>query len=178
MKMTTCLILFPSWVLHQPWAELACLIVLPYVYIAYQQFHHRRKNELFRVVSENAADLVALVEVTGKRLYNSPAYEKVLGYSPKELAATGSLEQVHPQDRERVIEAAKQARLTGVGRRLEYRMRHKDGTWLCLESTASAIRNRKGQVMGAASRVVVSEEKGLHSVSGQQCATCQQSAPN
>ncbi len=146
MKMTTCLILFPSWVLHQPWPELACLIVLPYVYIAYQQFHHRRKNELFRVVSENAADLVALVEVTGKRLYNSPAYEKVLGYSPKELAATGSLEQVHPQDRERVIEAAKQARLTGVGRRLEYRMRHRDGTWLCLESTATAIRNRKGQV--------------------------------
>ena len=146
MKMTTCLILFPSWVLHQPWPELACLIVLPYVYIAYQQFHHRRKNELFRVVSENAADLVALVEVTGKRLYNSPAYEKVLGYSPKELAATGSLEQVHPEDRERVIEAAKQARLTGVGRRLEYRMRHRDGTWLCLESTATAIRNRKGQV--------------------------------
>ncbi len=146
MKMTTCLILFPSWVLHQPWPELACLIVLPYVYIAYQQFHHRRKNELFRVVSENAADLVALVQVTGKRLYNSPAYEKVLGYSPKELAATGSLEQVHPEDRERVIEAAKQARLTGVGRRLEYRMRHRDGTWLCLESTATAIRNRKGQV--------------------------------
>ncbi len=146
MEMTTCLNLFPSWVLHQPWAELACLIVLPYVYIAYQQFHHRRKNELFRVVSENAADLIALVEVTGKRLYNSPAYEKVLGYSPKELAATGSLEQVHPEDRERVIEAAKQARLTGVGRRLEYRMRHRDGTWLCLESTATAIRNRKGQV--------------------------------
>jgi diguanylate cyclase (GGDEF)-like protein/PAS domain S-box-containing protein len=146
MEMTTCLNLFPSWVLQQPWPELAGLVVLPYVYIAYQRFHHRRKSELFRVVSENAADLIALVEVTGKRLYNSPAYEKVLGYSPKELAATGSLEQVHPEDRERVIEAAKQARLTGVGRRLEYRMRHKDGTWLCLESTASAIRNRKGQV--------------------------------
>jgi PAS domain S-box-containing protein len=146
MEMTTCLILFPSWVLQQPWPELAGLVVLPYVYVAYQRFHHRRKSELFRVVSENAADLIALVEVSGKRLYNSPSYEKVLGYSPKELAATGSLEQVHPEDRERVIEAAKQAQLTGVGRRLEYRMRHKDGTWLCLESTASAIRNRKGQV--------------------------------
>jgi len=146
MEMTTCLILFPFWVLQQPWPELAGLVVLPYVYIACQRFHHRRKSELFRVVSENAADLIALVEVTGKRLYNSPSYEKVLGYSPKELATTGSLEQVHPEDRERVIEAAKQAQLTGVGRRLEYRMRHKDGTWLCLESTASGIRNRKGQV--------------------------------
>jgi len=145
MELTTCVI-FPSWVLQRPWPEVAGLIALPYLYIAYQRFHHRRENELFRVVSENAADLIALVEVTGKRLYNSPAYEKVLGYSPKELAATASLEQVHPEDRERVNEAAKQAGLTGAGRRLEYRMRHKDGTWRTLESTASAIRNRKGQV--------------------------------
>src|SRR4029077_2388503 len=146
MELTTCVILFPSWVLQQPWPEVAGLIALPYLYIAYQRFHHRRENEIFRVVSENAADLIALVEVTGKRLYNSPAYQKVLGYSPKELAATASLEQVHPEDRERVNEAAKQAGLTGAGRRLEYRMRHKDGTWRTLESTASAIRNRKGQV--------------------------------
>jgi PAS domain S-box-containing protein len=146
MELRACLFSFPPWILQQPWPEVACLIVLPYVFIAYQRFHHRRKNELFRVVSENAADLIALVEVSGKRLYNSPAYEKVLGYSPKELAATESLEQVHPEDRERVNEAAKQARLTGAGKCLEYRMRHKDGTWRTLESTASAIRNRKGQV--------------------------------
>jgi PAS domain S-box-containing protein len=146
MELTVGAIFFPSWVLQQPWPGLACLIGLPYVYIAYQRFHHRRQDKLFRVVSENAADLIELVEVTGKRLYNSPAYEKVLGYSPKELAATSSLEQVHPEDRERVIERVEQARLTGVGRRFEYRMRHKAGTWLCFESTASVIRNRKGQV--------------------------------
>ncbi len=83
---------------------------------------------------------------TGKRLYNSPAYEKVLGYSKRELAATSSLEQIHPADRDRVVEVAKQTRLTGVGKTIEYRMRHKDGHWIVLESTASAIRNRKGQV--------------------------------
>ncbi|MGD0964651.1 MAG: EAL domain-containing protein [Candidatus Acidiferrales bacterium] len=140
------LIYLPRWALERPWPEVAGLILLPYIYIAYQWLRHRRENELFRIVSENAADMIALVEVTGKRLYNSPAYEKVLGYSLKELAASGSLEQVHPEDRERVIEAAKEARLSGVGKRLEYRMRHKDGNWRVLESTASAIRNRKGQV--------------------------------
>jgi PAS domain S-box-containing protein len=140
------LISFPQWALERPWPEVAGLILLPYLYIAYQRVRHLRENELFRIVSENAADMIALVEVTGKRLYNSPAYEKVLGYSLKELAASGSLEQVHPDDRERVIEAAKEARQTGLGKRLEYRMRHKDGNWRVLESTASAIRNRKGQV--------------------------------
>jgi PAS domain S-box-containing protein len=140
------LISFPSWFLEAPLLELFFLILVLCLYIAYQQLMRSRENELFRLVSENAADMIALVEVSGKRLYNSPAYEKVLGYSPAELAATGSLEQVHPDDRERVIEAAKQARLTGVGKRLEYRMRHKDGAWRVLESTASPIRNRRRQV--------------------------------
>jgi len=137
----------PYWVLEWSWLVAAGLILLlPYLYIAEQRLRHRRQSELFRIISENAADMIALVEVSGKRLYNSPSYEKVLGYSSKELAATGSLEQVNPEDRERVIQAGKEAVLTGVGKRLEYRMRHKDGRWLTLESTASPIRNRKGQV--------------------------------
>ena len=140
------LIFIPAWALENPWPELAGLLLLPYLYILAQGLRHRRENELFRIVSENAADMIALVEVGGKRLYNSPAYERVMGYSPAELAATASLDQVHPEDRERVIEAANEARASGLGKRLEYRMRHKNGDWRVLESTASAIRNRKGQV--------------------------------
>lgn len=134
------------WLLLPPLPQLASLLLLFALYIAYQQSHRRRQNELFRIVSENAADMIALVDVTGKRLYNSPAYEKVLGYSKRELAATSSLEQIHPADRDRVVEVSKQTRLTGVGKTIEYRMRHKYGHWVVLESTGSAIRNRKGQV--------------------------------
>ncbi len=105
-----------------------------------------RREELFRLISENAADMIGLVDVNGKRLYNSPAYQKVLGYSAKELRSTSSFEQIHPDDRERVKAAAAEARLTGVGRMLEYRIRHKNGEWLVIESSASAIRNEKGEV--------------------------------
>ena len=148
MELTTGLTLtvLPSWLLDGPAIDVAALIFVLCIYIGYQRLWRVRQNELFRVVSENAADMIALVEVTGKRLYNSPAYEKVLGYSPEELAATGSLEQVHPEDRERVIAAAKQARETGLGQRLEYRMRHKNGSWRVLESTANVIKNRRGHV--------------------------------
>jgi PAS domain S-box-containing protein len=138
---------FWSWLIWNAWPELLGLVLLPYLYIALQRVLHRRRDDLFRLVNENAADMIALVEVGGKRLYNSPAYEN----SAKELAATGSLEQVHPQHRERVIEAGKEARATGVGRRLEYRMRHKDGSWRILESTANPIRNRRGVVTQRAS---------------------------
>jgi predicted signal transduction protein with EAL and GGDEF domain len=46
----------------------------------------------------------------------------------------------------RVLEAARQARESGVGKRLEYRIKHKDGSWRVLESEASTIRDAKGDV--------------------------------
>src|SRR5208282_5046265 len=52
---------------------------------------------------------------------------------------------VHPDDRPIVEEAARAAR-TGHGRTIQYRMRHKDGTWHVLESGASAVLNTHGQV--------------------------------
>ena len=39
--------------------------------------------------------MIAVVDGTGNRLYNSPAYQKVLGYSSEELKLTSSVEQIH-----------------------------------------------------------------------------------
>src|SRR5579862_421525 len=131
------------------WISLGALIVL----VIYQQFRiyqiHReaKKNEeLFQIVTENAADMIALVDMTGRRLYNSPAYKKVLGYTPAELGETSAFEQIHPDDRFKVLEAARESRETGIGKRLEYRIKHKDGSWRALESVASTIRDAKGEV--------------------------------
>jgi PAS domain S-box-containing protein len=103
------------------------------------------REELFHLISENAADMIAVVDTNGKRLFNSISYQKVLGYSPEELQASSAFEQIHPDDHERVKRAAEQARSTGVGRTLQYRIRHKNGNWLVLESTSSVIRNAKGE---------------------------------
>ena len=130
------------------WFALAALILVA----MYQQFraykndcHSRGREEIFQIVAENAADMIALVDVKGHRLYNSPAYEKVLGYSPAELGETSAFEQIHPEDRYRVLEAAREARETGAGKRLEYRIKHKNGSWRVLESVASTIRDAKAR---------------------------------
>src|SRR5271170_6888758 len=131
---------------------LAALVLLFDFYAVYQhlQLHRIRRqlaerDQLFQLISENAADMIALVGSDGRRLYNSPAYEKVLGYTPEDLKTTSSFDQIHPDDRPRVLKAAEQARRSGRGERMEYRIRHKDGSWRTLESTASPIRNAKGQ---------------------------------
>lgn len=129
------------------------LVLLFDLYTIYQrvQIHRIRRQlieqeEMFRLISEHAADMIAVVDTNGRRIYNSPAYEKVLGYTQQELKNTLGFEQIHPDDRSRVEEAARTARVQGVGQRTEYRMRHKDGSWRHLESSASTIRNEKGEV--------------------------------
>jgi PAS domain S-box-containing protein len=131
---------------------LAALVLLFDLYAIYQHMQLQRvrrqlaeRDQLFQLISENAADMIALVGSDGRRLYNSPAYQKVLGYSPEELRATSSIEQIHPDDRPRVLQAAEKARLSGQGERVEYRIRHKNGSWRTLESTACAVRNAKGE---------------------------------
>ena len=133
---------------------LAALVLLFDVYTLYQQLQLQRvrrklaeRDRLFQLISENAADMIAVVDAKGNRIYNSPAYQKVLGYSQEELAGS-SLEQIHPDDRALVLGAAEKAQITGRGERLEYRILHKDGTWRVLESTASVIRGASGESEG------------------------------
>jgi two-component system cell cycle sensor histidine kinase/response regulator CckA len=129
------------------------LVLLFDIYMIYQQLQiHRvrreldKQGELFRLITVNAADMIAVVEIDGRRIYNSPSYERILGYSLEELQATSSFEQIHPDDRQLVKQAATETRRTGIGRRIEYRMRHKDSSWLILESTASTVLDAEGRV--------------------------------
>ncbi len=129
------------------------LVLLFDVYVVFQQIQIYRfrkqiaeREELFRLIGENAADMIAVVDVNEHRLYNSPSYQRFLGYTPEELESTSTFEQIHPDDRQKVADAAKAAQHSGLGRRVEYRFRHKDGRWLVLESTASVVRNSNGEV--------------------------------
>ena len=132
---------------------LIALVLLFYLYTVYMQVQihrmHKRlseRDDLFRLITENVVDLVAVVDTRWRWLYNSPSYGKVFGYSNKELAAAPALEHVHPDDRATLIDAGQALQQTGVGRRLEYRFQHKDGTWRTLESSNSALRNDRGEV--------------------------------
>ncbi len=134
---------------HWQWIALGVLaaaIVYQEIRIYRIRLESKKREELFQIVTENAADMIALVDVKGNRLYNSPAYKRVLGYSAAELGETSAFDQIHADDRFKVLEAAREARSTGVGRKLEYRIRHRNGTWRVLESIAGTIRNEKGEV--------------------------------
>jgi PAS domain S-box-containing protein len=107
-----------------------------------------KSEERFRLITENAADLIAIVDKDGKRLYNSPSYERLLGYTRDELQVTLAFAQVHSEDRDKVVAATRGTTETGVGEVVEYRMQHKDGSWRLLESHGAPFRNADGKIEG------------------------------
>jgi PAS domain-containing protein len=65
---------------------LIALVLLAGVCGIYQQVHsfrlrHRllEAEKLFYLIGDSGSDLIAIVDTRGRRLYNSPSYERVLG---------------------------------------------------------------------------------------------------
>jgi PAS domain S-box-containing protein len=105
----------------------------------------RKSEQQFRLIMENLADLVAVLDLNGRRLYNSPSYQSILG-DPDKLRGSSSFDQIHPEDRRRVQEAFQETVRSGVGQRLEYRMVGQDGQVRYIESQGNVIRDGEGRV--------------------------------
>jgi len=106
----------------------------------------RKTEERFRLITENAADLIWIFDRAGRRVYDSPSFERCLGYTEEELQSHPELPPIHPDDEQRFVNAIRSALQSGAGRPLEYQMQHKDGSWRTFESRESVICNDAGQI--------------------------------
>jgi diguanylate cyclase (GGDEF)-like protein/PAS domain S-box-containing protein len=103
----------------------------------------REQEEFFRLIAENLEGFVAVLDVEGRRVYNSPSYTRLLG--ERNLSGTSSFVDIHPADRERVTRAFRDAVTTGVGQHLEFRFLRADGGILFMESRSGVIRDNTGK---------------------------------
>ncbi len=100
----------------------------------------RRNEARFRALVQHASEVILLLGADGTLLYESPAVEAVLGYTPESLAGTNALALVHPDDVAKVEGAL--AALVADPRRIvaaEVRHRHRDGTYRDLAVTAANL---------------------------------------
>jgi PAS domain S-box-containing protein len=112
--------------------------------------HLMQSEEQFRLIAENVADMIAVLDLDGKRIYNSPSYSGILG-DPESLKGTDGYQEIHPEDRDRVREVFRETIRTGVGQRIEYRLMGKEGSERTIDSKGSVIRDGEGKIF----RVVV-----------------------
>jgi len=110
----------------------------------------REQEAFFRLIAENMGDMVTVLDVQGRRLYDSPAYRALFG-NPEEVQEPDPFASVHPDDREGVRRAFATTIATGVGTRGTFRVVLPGGGWRDIESQGGVIRNIDGRV----ERVVV-----------------------
>lgn len=90
-------------------------------------------ERLYEKILENTQDIILLNKPDGIISYVSPAYTKILGYSPEEIIHTNLLSlPIHPDDRNYVQEAVKKGYAGYPGNNLEYRVltKEKDIRWI------------------------------------------------
>jgi len=102
---------------------------------------HRRRSELrFRSLVRNASDMIIVVDAQGLTRYVSPAVERMLGYRPEERIGRPATELIHPDDRDRVAAFQRElAARPGANLSLEYRARHRDGSWRTLDAVGANL---------------------------------------
>ncbi len=114
----------------------------------------RRSEEQFRLISENVSDLIAVLDLNGQRIYNSPSY-KIIFDNPASMCGTDSFLEIHPDDRSKIRAVFQDTVKTGIGHRAEYRFLLKNGAIRHIESQGSVIRDSKGNITSV---VVVSRD--------------------
>lgn len=86
----------------------------------------------------HSSDILSLLDGEGRLIFNSPATERISGFTPEELAGLDTFELIHPDDRAAVREVfGKMLSTAGATHLVQYRYRTKGGGWVWMEATAS-----------------------------------------
>jgi diguanylate cyclase (GGDEF)-like protein/PAS domain S-box-containing protein len=110
----------------------------------------RTSEQEFRLIAESSGDMIAVVDASGRRLYNNPSYTRILGDSAQ-LVGSDSFHDIHPEDRDRIRKLLADTVTTGQGHRAQYRFLQKNGNVCYIESQGNAIHDESGKV----SRLVI-----------------------
>jgi len=97
----------------------------------------RQSEARFRALTERSSDMISIFGADGSVLYWSPSAEEQLGWTTAEVQGRPMTELTHPEDLPEAMDgfAALQAAPGALGR-ISMRLRHRDGTWRRLQTTA------------------------------------------
>jgi diguanylate cyclase (GGDEF)-like protein/PAS domain S-box-containing protein len=115
----------------------------------YRELRSRRGAELeaeeiaarFRVLAENASDVIMRIDLDGRRRYMSPSILDVLGYEPDEMDGEMWTDLVDPADRHIIDGVLSDLRHGVEHMTATYRCRRKNGSEIWIEARIRLIRN-------------------------------------
>jgi PAS domain S-box-containing protein len=101
----------------------------------------RESEAAYRFMTDEATDIITRHGRDGIPVFVSPALFSVLGYTTEEVLGAAPFIRTHPDDLGLVKASIADAKATGNVVTYSYRVRHKQGHWLWLESRVRFVRN-------------------------------------
>jgi len=93
--------------------------------------------ERMQALLDYSWDILSLLDSEGRLIYNSPAAQRLHGFTPAEMEGRSTFEFFHPDDAPSVGETFLRCLAQpGLPHRVEYRYARKDGTWIWMEAVA------------------------------------------
>ncbi|EMA57923.1 hybrid sensor histidine kinase/response regulator [Halorubrum kocurii] len=103
------------------------------------------ERERHRAFVERSSDIVTALDADGRFQYASSSVERILGHEPAELVGEYAFSYVHPEDRERVVEAFSRSLSDGeLNPTVEYRLKTANEEYLWVESVGSNRFDERG----------------------------------
>jgi PAS domain S-box-containing protein len=94
----------------------------------------RHSEEYYRSLTENASDVVSILDAGGIIKYESPSVERMMGWQPGELVGRNALDFIHKDDLDLARKRLTEIQSIPESRAMvEVRFRHKSGAWRNLE---------------------------------------------
>lgn len=100
----------------------------------------------FRLLAEQAQDIISYANERGELEYLSPAITSILGYQPEELLGQTAEFLYHPDDLVGIAEIYAQVASGENVTHFTCRARHKDGHYVWIENTVKILRDAAGKV--------------------------------
>lgn len=107
----------------------------------------RQSEAQYRLLAENATDLIIRLDRDFVRRYVSPASLSILGLEPSEIVNRRAREIIHPDDWPTVEKMISEARATGKPTEAIYRLRHKSGAYVWVEGRYSFVAEDEGFIV-------------------------------
>jgi diguanylate cyclase (GGDEF)-like protein/PAS domain S-box-containing protein len=122
----------------------------------------KRTEERYKLLIENTLDLITVMDFDGTIKYVSPSHKRILSYDDDDLLGKRIFDFIHPEDLARVVDIFTES-LQNEDQlySTEFRVRHKEGHWLTIESIGKMCPPEAGGLIGviANSRDITERKK-------------------